>query len=291
MNNANWDDLRIFLAAARSGSLSAASRELDSNQPTVGRRIAALEQALGMRLIQRHSQGLTLTEEGRRILEIVEDMDRAATTLSRLPQGGHGTVSGTVRIAAPEGLAVRVLAPALSGFARSHPDIEIILEPSSASADLTRGEADIAVRLYRPGTQDLVVRRIRDMEFGLYASADYLLHHGVPATTAAVQQHRFIGYGEGLRDHPENRWLEALIGTARFALRSDNTLTRLTAARAGMGIAVLPHLLTTGATLERVLPDITPPPRTIWLVVHRDLQHVARNRLVMEFLAETLAAA
>lgn len=291
MNNANWDDLRIFLAAARNGSLSAASRELDSNQPTVGRRIDALEQALGMRLFQRHPQGLTLTDEGRRILEIVEEMDRAAATLARQPQGGYEAVSGTVRIAAPEGLAVRVLAPALSGFARSHPDLDLILEPSSASADLARGEADIAVRLYRPSTQDLVVRRIRDMEFGLYASADYLQHHGVPAATAAMQQHRFIGYGEGLRDHPENRWLEALVGAARFALRSDNTLTRLMAARAGMGIAVLPQMLTAGTALERILPDIAPPSRTIWLVVHRDLQQVARNRLVLEFLADTLAAA
>lgn len=291
MNNANWDDLRIFLTAARSGSLSAASRELGSNQPTVGRHIDMLEQTLGMRLFQRHPRGLTLTDEGKRILEIAEEMDRAAATLARQPHGGYQTISGTVHIAAPEGLAVCVLAPALDEFTRSHPDLNLILDPSSASADLTRGEADIAVRLYRPDTQDLVVRRIRDMEFGLYASTEYLHRHGTPSSATALQEHRFIGYGNGLRDHPENRWLEALIGPARIALRSDNTLTRLTATRTGMGIAVLPQLLITDAALERVLPEIAPQARTIWLAIHRDLQHVARNRLVLEFLADTLATA
>lgn len=291
MYNFNWDDLRIFLAAARSGSLSAASRALDSNQPTVGRRIDALEEALGVRLFQRHTQGLTLTAEGRRILQIVEDMDSAAAGLMRYPSGDSDRLEGTVRIAAPEGLAVCVLAPALAGFAQRHPELDVVLEPSAASADLARGEADIAVRLYRPEAQDLVVRRIRDMEFGLYAAADYLQRHGVPATAADLQRHHLIGYGELLRDHPEDRWLNSICGQARFALRSDNTLTRLTAARAGLGIAVLPQLLTADSMLQAVLPDLAPPSRTVWLVVHRDLQHIPRIRVAMEFIVEMLAAA
>lgn len=290
MHITNWDDLRIFLAAARSGSLSAASRVLDSNQPTVGRRIDALEQALGVRLFQRHTQGLTLTEDGQRIVQIVEGMDSAAASLARLPQGNDDTLSGTVRIAAPEGLGVRVLAPALAEFAQRHPELDLILEPSAASADLARGEADIAVRLYRPDSQDLVVRRIRDMEFGLYAAGSYVRRYGLPTTAGVLHTHRFIGYGKQLIDHPESRWLETLASEARYALRSDNTLTRLTAACAGLGIAVLSPLLIVGTTLQRILPDIAPPSRTIWLVVHRDLQQAPRIRVAMEFLAETLTA-
>lgn len=288
MNNANWDDLRIFLAAARGGSLSAASRALDSNQPTVGRRIAALEQALGLRLFQRHAQGLTLTEDGRRVLRAVEAMDDAAAALLRTPHSEAAESGGTVRIAAPEGIAVQVIAPALHAFMQRHPGLDLVLEPSAASADLVRGEADIAVRLYRPDAPDLVVRRVRDMEFGLYAAPDYLRRYGVPACADALSAHRFIGYGRQLAEHAENVWLTALTGQARYALCSDNTLTRLTAARAGLGIAVLPHLLIGESGLQRVLPELAPPPRTIWLVLHRDLQAVPRTRAVLEFLAGLL---
>lgn len=291
MNNANWDDLRIFLAAARSGSLSAASRTLDSNQPTVSRRITALEQALGLRLFQRHAQGLTLTEDGQRVLRAVENMDIAAAALARTPHGDPVALDGKVRIAAPEGLAVRVLAPALNEIAQRYPDLELVLEPSATSADLVRGEADIAVRLYRPDAGDLVVRRIREMEFGLYAAPEYLLRHGTPSTAADLHAQRFIGYGERLSDHPESSWLASLTGPAHYVLRSDNTLTRLTAACAGLGIAALPHLLIGTTGLRHVLPHLAPPPRTIWLVVHRDLQHASRTRVVLEFLTALLQSA
>ncbi len=291
MNNTNWDDLRIFLAAARGGSLSAASRALNSNQPTVGRRIAALEQVLGVRLFQRHAQGLTLTEDGQRVLRTVENMDVAAAALARQPQGDPVGLRGTVRIAAPEGLGVQLLTPALSVLAQRYPDLNLVLEPSAIGADLIRGEADIAVRLYRPDVQDLVVRRIREMEFGLYAAPQYLQRHGTPVTIAALHVQRFIGYGERLLDHVESRWLETLTGQARYVLRSDNTLTRLTAARAGLGIAVLPHLLAGNTGLQHLLPDYAPPSRTIWLVVHRDLQQVSRMRVVLDFLADLLESA
>ena len=291
MNNPNWDDLRIFLAAARSGSLSAASRTLGSSQPTLGRRIDALEQRLGVRLFQRHAQGLTLTDDGRRILQVVEDMDAAAAGLGRATRGDAERLAGRVRIAAPEGLAVRVLAPALTGFMQRHPELDLVLDPAASSADLVRGEADLAVRLYRPEVPDLVVRHIREMGFGLYATPGYLQRHGVPACAEELPRHRFIGYGERLRDHPENAWLENLVGGEGFTLRSDNTLTRLTAACAGLGIAVLPHLLVSGCALQQLLPNVVPPARAIWLVVHRDLQRVARCRLVMDFLADTLVVA
>jgi DNA-binding transcriptional LysR family regulator len=286
MNNLDWDDLRYFLAAARSGSLSAASRELGSNQPTVGRRIAALEQVLGFRLFQRHPHGLTLTEDGQRILEAATAMDDLAAGLARvMPQ--EGELGGTVRVAAPEGLAVALITPALAGFARAHPALDLVVQPAVTSADLVRGEADVAIRLYRPEVADLVIRRLRVMEFGLYAAEEYLSRYGVPRKLEELRAHRFISYGPQLQGQEDNIWLLSMVPDARMVFRSDSTLTRLAAAEAGFGIAVLPHMVA-GDRLQRVLPGVTAPAREIWLVVHRDLKDIPRVRAVMEFLSEVI---
>ena len=288
--NYNWDDLRIFLAAARSGSLSAASRTLDSNQPTLSRRINALEKTLGMRLFQRHAQGLTLTEDGQNLLQIAENMDLAASALNR-SRDTTSLISGTVRIAAAEGIGVYIISPALVRLLQHYPELNLSLDSAHSSADLIRGEADIAVRAYRPESADLVIRRVRDMEFGLYAAAEYLAQYGSPQNAAELHQHLFIGYGELLKDHAECRWLEALVSPIRYVLRSDNIPNRIGAASSGAGIAVLPHLLIRDTKLVRILPELAPPSRTIWLVVHRDLRDVARIRVVLEFLTEIIEAA
>jgi len=289
MNNLDWDDLRFFLAAARGGSLSAASRELNSNQPTVGRRIAALEHALGVRLFQRHPHGLTLTEEGQQILATASTMDQVAAGLTRVTRNEE-RLAGTVRIAAPEGLALSLIVPALAGFAEAHPELDLDVQPAVASADLVRGEADIAVRLYRPDVADLVVRRVREMEFGLYAAEKYLARHGVPGDVAELGAHRFISYGARLQTQEDHAWLLSLVPGARIVFRSDNTATRIAAAEAGFGLAVFPQLVT-GPRLSRVLPALAAPAREIWLVVHRDLREVPRVRAVMDFLAQAIEAA
>lgn len=291
MNRLDWDDVCFFLAAARTGSLAAAARRLDSHQPTVGRRIDALEKRLGVRLFQRHAQGLTLTEEGRSILRTAEAMDEAAAALERAGKlGDHEDVRGGVRIAAPSGLAVHVLAPALPRLRERAPNLDVVLQPSVSSADLTHGEADIAVRLYRPAAGELVVRRAGAMGFGLYAAPAYLQRHGAPQSFSELAQHCFVGYGQDLRDLEESRWLDALSESARYALRSDDTHTRLAATAAGLGIAVLPHVLARTAPLARVLEAHEAPPKTIWLVVHQDLRHLARVRAAFDWLDDVFAA-
>lgn len=291
MNRPNWDDIRFFLAAARTGSLAAASRELGTHQPTVGRRIDALEKRLGVRLFQRHAQGLTLTEEGQRILQAAESMGEAAAMLQRAGNFEDENIRGCVRIAAPSGLAVHVIAPWLPRLYERFPNLDIVLQPSASSADLTHGEADVAVRLYRPTAGELVVRRAGSMGFGLYGSHAYLQRHGTPPGPADLPQHLFVGYGAQLRQHDESAWLESLSGNARYPLRSDDTHTRLAAAESGIGLAVLPHVLAQRSPhLQRVLPAVEAPPRTIWLVVHRDLRRLARVRAALDWLEETFAA-
>ena len=287
MNNIDWGNIRYFLAAARTHSLSAASRALDSNQPTVGRHIDALEAQLGLRLFQRHTTGLTLTDDGQRLLASAELMEEGAADLLRASQRDASTVAGTVRIAAPEGLGVRVLTPSLPDLYKQYPLLDIVLEPSVNSADIKRGQADIALRLYRPTSVDLVSRRLSEMGFGLYASTEYLEKNGTPESADSLHQHTFIAYGDELKSQEENCWLEELMGRGRCIFRSDNTLARLSAVSAGVGIGVMPHLLMVlQSNCVQILPQHVAPSRTIWLVVHGDLRHVARIRAVMDFIGE-----
>ncbi len=287
MNNIDWNDIRYFLAAARTGSLAAASRQLGSHQPTVGRHVDSLEQQLGVRLFQRHAQGLTLTEEGQRIVQAAAAMGEAAAMLQRIGSCESNELRGNVRIAAPSGLAVHLLAPNLPRFCEHFPKLEVTLLPSVSSADLTHGEADVAIRLYRPEAEELVVRRIGTMRFGLYGASAYLQQHGVPHERAALPCHRFIGYGERLRHLEENRWLEALAGEARFVLRSDDTHTRQAGAEAALGLAVLPHVLAHHSPqLQQLLTEEEVPAKPIWLVVHRDLRHLPRIRAALDWLVE-----
>lgn len=289
MNNLDWDDIRYFLAAAHTGSLAAASRQLDSHQPTVGRRIDSLEKRLGIRLFQRHVQGLTLTEEGHRIMQAAEAMGEAAATLHRTGKFENEEIRSCVRIAAPSGLAVHLIAPALPQFHEQFPKLDVVLQPSISSADLTHGEADVAVRLYRPSANDLVVRSVGVMAFGLYGSPAYLRQHGTPRSIAGLPKHCFIGYGEQLRHLEENRWLESMKGDACYLLRSDDTHTRLAAAEAGLGLAVLPHVLARRSSqLQQIMKSMEVPRKTIWLVVHRDLRHLARVRAALDWLAELI---
>lgn len=290
MNNLDWDNLRYFLAAARMLSLSSASRVLGSNQPTVGRRIDALEAQLGVRLFQRHSAGLTLTEDGQRLLAAAGVVEEGIAGALRAIHYETDGMAGTVRIAAPEGLGVGVLAAGLSDLYRRYPLLDIILEPASAVANLKRGEADVALRLFRPDDEDVVSRRLCDMGFGLYASAEYLSRDGMPESLEALRQRAFIAYGDELSEQAENRWLEEVIRPGRYLFRSDNTMARLAALLAGVGIAVMPHvLMARHGGCVRVLPQYDAPARTIWLAVHGDLRHVPRVRAVMDFIEALFA--
>lgn len=291
MNKMDWDDVRFFLAAANTGSLAAAARQLGTHQPTVGRRIEGLEHRLGVRLFQRHPQGLTLTDEGRRILAPAEAMSVAAGALRRASGRENIDVRGTIRIAAPNGLAVHLLAPALPQFHERYPNLDVALLASTASADLARGEADVAVRLYRPSEGDLVIRRVGRLGFGLYASETYLARRGTPESIAGLHAHALIGPGIELGHLEESRWLASIAQGARYLLRCDDMPSRLAAAEAGLGIAVLPHVLARrSGLLHRILDTAEVPSKTVWLVVHRDLREFARVRAAFAWLDSVFAA-
>ncbi len=289
MNRLNWDGLRYFVAAAEGGSLTGAAKALGSNQPTVGRHIDALEAELGIKLFQRSVKGLTLTDEGAQLLDHCRVIESQIVKIGRTVSGEE-EVSGTVRIALPEGLCLEVLTPLLPQFYRQYPDIRLILNVSAGTANLTRGEADIALRLFRPRESELVVRQIGQMRMGLYASRAYIHAFGHPSEIGDLEQHRLISYGDQLSNMPENRWLIDQAPQAAQVLSSDSTSTRLQATLAGVGISVLPQTIAQrNPKLLPLLENIQLPGYELWLVYHNDLRHIARIRAVVNFLVSNLA--
>lgn len=289
MDGLNWDSLRYFVAAAESGSLTAAAKKLGSNQPTVGRQVDTLESALGVKLFLRSVKGLMLTEEGERILELSQSIQSAVVRIRRTIQGEDENIGGTVRLALPEGLCLEVLTPLLPQFYREFPHINLILNVSTNTANLTRGEADIAVRLFRPREVDLVTKCLGRMTLGLFASSGYIKSFGNPENVRELKSHRIIAYGDQLSALPENQWLDKHVDSASHIMCSDNTEARLKATIAGVGISIQPHIFCqTNPGLISILGDSKLPDHEVWIVFHNDLRHLGRIRVVVNFVSTIL---
>lgn len=286
MNGMNWDGLRYFLAAAESGSLSSAAKTLGSNQPTVGRYIDALESALEVKLFQRSVKGLSLTEEGQYIYEQTQHIQNSVVKIERAVQGGKETVSGTARLSVPEGLGLEILTPSLDNFYQRYPHIKLIIDVSSTAANLTHGDADVALRLFRPEHADLVVKYLGKMKMGLFVSEKYKENYGLPSGLKDLYQHRVIAYGDQLSALPENKWLLEHSDESSRVLCSDSTMVRLKATVSGVGISIQPEvLIQTNSDLLQIFEKTPLPPHKVWLVYHKDLRHMARIRAVVDFIS------
>jgi len=289
MNNTNWDCFRYFIAAAECGSLTGAAKQLGSNQPTVGRQIDALECALGIKLFQRSVKGLILTEEGAFVFEQSQLIQSVVDKIQRSHQGNDEDIRGTVRVALPEGICMEALTPLLPSFYSDYPKINLILNVSSNTANLTRGEADIAVRLFRPQESNLVAKYLGRMTMGLFASSAYLKTYGYPVTSSELKHHRIITYGDQLSTLAENQWLVKHSASTSSILSSHNTIARLKATVAGVGISVQPQLFCRmNPELVPVLEDTKLPDHEVWIAYHNDLRHLARIRAVVGFISEKL---
>ena len=190
----DWDDYRYFLAVAEEGSLSAAANRLRASQPTVGRRIASLEDRLEVRLFERHPRGYSPTPAGEAILDLARRLDSNVRDIGLRIKGQDTEFVGTVSISTPESMAVYWLIPRLSRLRRLHPGIRIEVHSAAAIADIARGEADLALRFDRPGDDDvLLARKVGRARFGLYAAARYLQRHGTPLALEDLNRHAVIG--------------------------------------------------------------------------------------------------
>lgn len=282
----DWDDLRYLLAAEQTGSFAAAARRLRVDQATVGRRLRALHEALGVPLLERTPGRLSLTEAGRRALRAAQDMDQAALHLERTVESGVPEVAGLLRITATDTLASRILAPRLVELTSRHPGLIVELHGSNQTMSLSRREADLAVRLFRPVEPAVAARRVGTLAFGLYASRGYLRRRGRPDAT--LRGHDLLGYDRPLAASSEAlSWIDELAG-ARVVLRSNGALSVLAATSAGLGVGLLPCFLADREPgLARALPQLRT--REIWLAVHGDLRRSARTRVGLDFVAGVLS--
>lgn len=281
----NWEDLRHFIVLARSGSLSEAARQLGVDHTTVARRVAALEDALRLRLVDRLPRAYALTEDGHRIAALGERLEDDAFAVLRAAHAADPSPSGVVRVSAPPVFASTLLAPRLAALRQSHPGIVVELVGESRAADLDRREADIALRLAPPEGDGLVARKLGELSYGLFGAPVYVAERP-PA------RWDFVAYDDSLDHVPQQLWLRAVAGDRPIVFRANDVASLAAAARAGVGLAVLPDFLGRGdGRLAAIAAgaDAPPPPRrTLWLVVHDDLRRAGRIRAVIDFLAEAV---
>jgi DNA-binding transcriptional LysR family regulator len=280
---ANWQDLRFLAALARVGSLSAAARELGVDHATVGRRVAALERDLSLRLIDRLPRRSPLTADGAAIAALAAEMERAAHAIERRARGLAASPSAAIRVSAPPAVAARLIAPRVAEFHRANPRIALVLIGASQNAALDRGEADVAVRLSRPTENDLLIRRIGVMRFALYATPQL--------AASPPERWVFIGYDSALDHTPQQVWLRSILAGRPIAFQASDLFGQAEAARAGLGVVVLPHFMGDGDRALTRLPTAPPPNRDIWLVSYPDLKRSPAIRAVMDFLAESIGKA
>ncbi|WP_417427251.1 LysR family transcriptional regulator [Hoeflea sp.] len=279
----NWDDLRVFLAVAREGSLSGAARNLGVNHSTVFRRIAGFEETLGVRLFERLPTGYALTVAGEETLGIVERIEADVTTLDRMVTGQDLRLSGTVRITATDMLAFWLLPGHLRRFRSEYPGIELEIIVGNEALNLSRRETDIALRIGNSPPETLVGRRVGTLEFAIYGAPDHCAAH--PGADLAQQD--WIGFDNA--HAPLIRQFEKFLPGMRPAVRSNSVACAVRLAKAGLGLALLPCAI---ADLKPDLIRIADLPETfgldLWLLTHEDLRHTARIRAVMDFLTPAL---
>lgn len=284
----NWDDLRFALALSKVGSLARAAKVLGVDHTTVGRRIETAEGALGIRLFTRTTTGYALTHEGERLLAPMRTVEDAVHSVERAASAHAEELVGPVRVTSPETFGVRYLAPRLATFGRSIPGLSIELAASGAVLDLGRREADIAVRLFRSRPQNLVVRRVAEVGYGLYASPAYLAAHPV-LSPGDLRNHRLLTTPAS-EPSTEGRWLDGLTGGARPSFLCGLTLGLIGAATAHAGVAVLPRYLGDTEPGLQHLPMPGEPSDVVWLTVHGDLKNAPRVRVLLDFLTAQFAA-
>lgn len=285
----DWDDLKIFLQAARAGNLSGAARTLRIDHSTVSRRIAHLEAALGLSIFERQPTGLRLSEAGERLLRHVENVESAMIALREDIKDDKRTASGRVRIATMEGIASLYLASRFERLRQTAPGITIELATSPQTVYVHRREADLFLSFFRPPGQGLVSQRIGRFRLRLYGSEAYFAKAGVPKDVDDLDAHLFVSYIADLIQVDCVRWLEEVVRNPSVVFHSSSMIAQRHAAIGGAGLVLLPEFAVEGCdALVPVLSDTIGTTRELWLNVHTDLQYSSRVRVVANFLRTLL---
>jgi DNA-binding transcriptional LysR family regulator len=285
----DWDDLRIFLAVARSESLSGAGRRLGMDASTVGRRIARLEQAVGTSLFAKTPQGYALTPEGGRLVQPAEAAEKAAQAAAEAIRGDAG-ISGLLRIGAPDGCANYLLPQIARQMCDSHPGLEVQIVALPRVVSLSRREADMAIAVSPPESGRLMVQRLTDYHLHLAAHRDYLDRHPPIRALDDLRRHRVIGYIPDMIFDPGLDYLSET-GVETAGIASNSVSVQMQAIRAGAGLGIVHDFaLPYAPGVEMVLPDQIALTRSFWLIRHADDRGSRRLALLAESLAAGIRA-
>lgn len=272
----DWDDFRFFAELVRHGNLSATARRLRADHSTVSRRIDSLERALKIKLFDRLPRGYVLTAEGERIAKRVSALEQAVFSIQRL-EGGEAAIEGRVRISAPPAFASLWLVPRLAKLRRDHPGLVLNIIGATTAASLVRREADIAMRLLKPEHSALKTRSLGRLRYGIYGARTYL-------NIVAEEDRVFLAYDEELDASPQQRWLRKVSGGRPIVILANDLVSMISAVRAGMGLAALPHVLVEGEKKLRCVAESEEATRELSLVYHPDIGRSARIRVVIDHL-------
>jgi len=283
----DWEHLSTFVAVADSGSLTGGAERLGISQPTASRHIQALEEALELILFVRHPRGLTLTDRGAELFTAAREVAERVDALFLRARGAPAALAGAVRISATGPIGVHAMAPSLAALRAELPEITVELTIDDRPTNLSRREADMAARMFRPSQPELVVEHLGELEVGMFARRDYLERQGLPERIEGSSGHTWIGSD---RDPTWHRLIGQLGVQARyFGYRCDNPLAQIQAIGEGVGIGTMHAALAARDNrLVRVLPDLAIAPDEMWLVMHRELRGNAGIRTVFDRLADAL---
>jgi DNA-binding transcriptional LysR family regulator len=289
----DWGKLRSFHAAAEAGSLTSAGDRLGISQSAVSRQIAALEEALGVSLFQRHARGLVLTDAGHTLFRSTMDMAQAAQSANTALRDQQETPQGELIVSAPVAFGSTWLVPRLGGFVKKHPDLHLDLRLEDREYDLLKLEAECAIRLWAADKADLIQRKLGTVATNLYASPEYLKTAGMPRTPQDLDNHRIIAYGD------ESSPLQEMSFACRVGrddapprpatLKVNNVFAMLRAVDAGLGIADVPdYMASTMPRLVKVLPENVGPIFDLYFIYPSDLRRSKRVAAFRDFVtAET----
>jgi DNA-binding transcriptional LysR family regulator len=286
----DWNDLKYFLAVARSGSTLSAAKSLRVNQSTVHRRIGELERQLGCELVTRHPTGYRLTELGEYVRVYATRLEAAATDFERAVSAQSNEIRGTVRVTCPEALGPRLIgARLIEEFNSRYPDVRVEFVMSDRILELGTGEADIAIRAKRPVDTALIGRKIADSPWAVYASRSYIARHGKIEHPAQIDRHSVVIFSGPLSEHHATQWIKSVAPKAHVAARANSVAALLPSVKSGAGLAVMPTIVGNNeADLVRVL-DLGPEMATpFYLLTHRDLRRTPRIRAFFDFIIEHL---
>ncbi|EAQ03643.1 transcriptional regulator, LysR family protein [Pseudooceanicola batsensis HTCC2597] len=282
----NWDEIRTAFQVARLGTVSGAADVLGVHHATVIRHIDALEGRLGVKLFQRHARGYTPTEAGQDLLRVAQATDDQFSQLAGRIKGRGSDVSGELVVTTIGGIS-EFLVPVMARFQKDYPEVILRYLTSARLFRLEYGEAHVAIRAGSPPSQpDNVVQPFMHLQFGIYASRDYIARHGTPSIPDAMEGHRFVGQDDAASRAPFARWMRDNIPERQVVFRSGDSEATRQAIVQGVGMGFMRTFECDSRDLVQVHPPLEEWDSRLWLVTHMDLHRTNKVQTFLKYLKD-----